>query len=250
MLTSRHINGHGIHSPFVYKLISELFQNKVDLTLVNRVEKYRSRLKLNDDSIIVSDLGAGSLKMSGSKRKVSQIARNSAVRKKYGRLLSSLAATANGRPVLELGTSLGISTMYMALSAPDSIIYTIEGCDECADIAEKSFIENNINNVKLYRGNFDNELELVLNESGIPAMVFIDGNHRMEPLLRYFEIVMKYASEDTILVLDDIYYSREMESAWEIIKGDDRVKVCIDVRQFGLVFLQKGLSKENFIIRY
>ncbi len=185
--------------------------NKADLTLVSRVERYRSELKRSRVIIQVRDLGAGSLKMTTDRRRVSDIARNSASRKKYAKLLSKLAATVNGLPVLELGTSLGISTMYLALSAPDSIIYTIEGCDMCADIAAKGFKKNGLSNIVQFRGDFDRHLETILKESATPGLVFIDGNHKSDPLLRYMEVILKYSDKDTIIVLDDIHYSKEKD---------------------------------------
>ena len=224
--------------------------NKADLTLVNRVEKYRSELLRSRTIIEVRDLGAGSLKMTSDRRRVSDIARNSASRKKYAKLLSKLAATVNGKPVLELGTSLGISTMYLALSAPDSLIYTIEGCDMCADIAAKGFQKNGLTNILQFRGDFDRHLEAVLKESETPGLVFIDGNHKSDPLLRYMELILKYSDKDTIIVLDDIHYSKDMEKGWMQIKGLNILSICIDINQFGLVFMKKGIRKQDFVIRY
>jgi len=249
-LFSHHRKGHGIHSPYIYKLVSEVFKNKTESSVVNKVERIRSDLKKCNQRIDFTDLGAGSLKLNSRIRSISDIAKYSSLRPRYASLLSRLAGLVNGKVIIELGTSLGISTMYMALAAPLSKIYTVEGCKEVADIAESNFELCGIRNVETVRGNFDDMLGLLLERTGQPGMVFIDGNHRKEPLLRYFHMLKGLSSNSSILVIDDIHYSRQMEEAWDEIKRSKDVSVTIDIFQMGMVFFRQGMSKQNYIIRY
>ncbi len=139
--------------------------------------------------ITVRDLGSGSGSLKKNMRKVSDIASHSPVTAKYGRLLSNMAAEFGKPGIIELGTSLGISAMYMAASCPDAMVYTIEGCPETARIARKNFIDAGLENITLKEGSFDEILPSILSEGVKPGLVFIDGNHRKEPVMKYFNMI-------------------------------------------------------------
>jgi predicted O-methyltransferase YrrM len=249
-LFSRHRKGHGIHSPFIFNLVSEVFNNKPEESIVKKVEKMRSDLRRDRRIIKFTDYGAGSLKLKCKERRVSDIVRYSAVRTYYGQLLSKLAKMNNGKSIIEFGTSLGISTMYMALGAPLSRVFTMEGCNEVAAIARTNFELCEINNVDLSIGRFEDVLDDILMKAEVPGMVFVDGNHLKEPVLKYIKRLKEIMDDDTILIVDDIHYSKEMEEAWDGIKQSEDVSVTIDILQMGLVFFRKGMSKQSYIIKY
>ena len=60
LLFSQHRNGHGIHSPFAFDLVSGIFRNKIEPDIVFSIEKIRNRLLNDPRPITVNDLGAGS----------------------------------------------------------------------------------------------------------------------------------------------------------------------------------------------
>lgn len=250
ILISRHKRGHGIHSPFVFDLVSRLFRNKFEPDIVSHIEKVRKRLISDPRSIIVNDLGAGSEKSKTQVRKVSDIARYSPVTKKYGVLLSNLASMFGKPVILEFGTSFGISTMYMAVASPDAMVYTIEGCPATAEIAHQCFIETGISNIKTFIGSFDEILPEISNSGIKPGLVFIDGNHRKKPVLNYFGRIAEISDNNTVIVIDDIYYSKEMEEAWTEIKKNEKVSVSIDLFRMGIIFFREGMNHNNYIIRY
>ena len=248
---SGHRNGHGIHSPFVFDVVSGFFRNKIDVEVVKCIKKLRREMK-NDKRIInVNDLGAGSVKgKNGYLRKVSDIAHNSPIPDKYGFILAKMAADF-GRPyAIELGTSLGISALYMALSSPDIEVHTIEGCPEIASVAQENFRTAGASNVKLHVGAFDDVLPDLMKEKHAPGIVFIDGNHRKEPLMRYFRFAADNAKDDSVVVIDDIHLSREMSEAWEEIKKQPEASVTIDLHRMGIVFFRKGINSNHFVVRY
>jgi len=155
LLFSRHGKGHGIHSPFVFNLISDVFRNKIDPAIVLTIENIRKKNLSDKRTIDVLDLGAGSSRMKTNTRRVSEIARYSSVPPKYGILLSNMAAEFGKPVVVEFGTSIGISTMYLAAGCPETLVYTMEGCPETAGIAQKNFSEAGLSNIKLLQGSFD-----------------------------------------------------------------------------------------------
>jgi predicted O-methyltransferase YrrM len=250
IILSRHWRGHGIHSPFIFDLVTRVFRNKTDDHIVLNIEKIRKRLISDHRSIDVLDLGAGSGKLKSLTRKVSHIAKYSPVPRKYGLLLSALAAEFGNPFIMELGTSFGFSTMYMASSSPDTMVYTIEGCPEIARIATENFTELHLQNVNLFTGSFEENLPVIMNADRKPGLVFIDGNHRKEPVLNYFKFISGLAELNTLIIIDDIYYSKEMEEAWNEIKCYENVSFTIDIFRMGLVFFRKGISQQNYVIRY
>ena len=250
LLFSGHGKGHGIHSPFVFNLISDVFRNKIDPAIVLTIENIRKKNLSDKRTINVLDLGAGSSRMKTNTRRVSEIARYSSVPPKYGILLSNMAAEFGKPAVIEFGTSLGISTMYLASGNPESVIYTMEGCKETARIARDNFNDAGLRNIKLLTGSFDSLLPEIKDLKVKPGLVFIDGDHREEPLMRYFSTMSDIAGPETVIIIDDIHTSEEMESAWSRIRQHENVSVTIDIFRMGLVFFRKGISHIDYIIRY
>jgi predicted O-methyltransferase YrrM len=250
LLISKHRKGHGINSPFVFDLVSRTFRNKIDPGIVLLVENTRTKNRSDKRVINVSDLGAGSERMKNSLRKVSDTARYSAIPARYGRLLFNMASEF-GKPVMiELGTSLGISTMYLALADPGNTVYTIEGCPQTAKIAKENFKNAGIKNISLMNGSFDEMIHQLEKENIRPGLVFIDGDHRKEQLLKYF-YRMAYLSDDrTVVIIDDIHHSPEMEEAWHEIRQNENVSVTIDIFRMGFVFFRKGINRLSYVIRY
>ncbi|TFG40906.1 MAG: class I SAM-dependent methyltransferase, partial [Bacteroidia bacterium] len=225
----RHRRGHGIHSPFVFKLVSEIFRNKTGPDIVCCIEKIRERLLADPRSITVNDFGAGSGKMKTSLRKVSDIARYSAVPEKYGVLLSNMAKAFGEPVILEFGTSLGISTMYMAVSCPGATVITMEGCSETSDIAAYNFREAGLNNIRVINGSFDEILPELRSEKICPGLVFIDGNHRKTSLISYFNQIADISCAGSVVIIDDINSSREMAEAWYTIRNNKNVTLTVDI---------------------
>jgi predicted O-methyltransferase YrrM len=252
LIFSGYRKGHGIHSPFIYDIVSRVFRNKTDEAVVSKIESIRKELFRDKRMILVNDLGAGSVtvRQKERSRRVSDIARHSPVPGRYGVFLSNLAREFGSSGIIELGTSLGISSMYMALSGTDGIVNTIEGCPETARIAEESFRKAGIRNIALHCGSFDDCLPAVLGSSSAPGMVFIDGNHRKEPVMKYFEMIAQKSSGNTVVVIDDIYHSPEMKDAWQSIKSHKKVSVTIDVFRMGIVFFREGINSNHFIVRH
>jgi predicted O-methyltransferase YrrM len=153
--------------------------------------------------------------------------------------------------ILELGTSLGIGTSYLALANPAATITSIEGSKTIADYAMKNFKAYQIQNVQQVVGNFDTVLPDVLANNPLFDFVFIDGNHQYHPTLNYFNLLITKVAEEAILVFDDIHWSPGMKQAWQEIAADTRVKLSVDVFQFGIVFINKNFKeKQHFIIKY
>ncbi len=249
-LFSRHKKGHGINSPFIFSLVSSVFRNKIDPLVVLKVENIRKKNLSDSRAINILDLGAGSLRMRDNSRKVSDITKYSSVPCKYGILLANMASAFGKPAIIEFGTSLGFSSMYMASGCPEAIVYTMEGCPETARIAQENFDMSGLSNIRLMKGSFDDLLPEIKALNLNPGLIFIDGNHRKEPLLRYFNEMSNSCGTETVLIIDDIHGSEEMESAWSTIRQDENVSFTIDIHRMGMVFFRTGINHIDYIIRY
>ena len=246
-------NAHGLHSPFVFGLYTTVIRHSGQYAAYAKVEKRRQELLASQQVLEVTDFGAGSQVASagGRRRPVRDIARHAAKPPRLAQLLFRLVNYFQPATILELGTSLGLTTAYLALANSRSQVLTFEGCPNTATVARETFAELTIHNVRLIEGNLDTTLPTTLAALTQPLdFVFFDGNHRYEPTLRYFEQCLARAHEDSVFVLDDIHWSAEMERAWETIKAHPSVTVTIDLFYVGLVFFRKKQQREDFWLRY
>lgn len=138
----------------------------------------------------------------------------------------------------------------MAEANKNSIVYTIEGSTAIANKAQQLFDARKLQNIKSIVGNFDDVLPSLLNEMSTIDLAYIDGNHRYEATMRYVELIVKKCNQESILILDDIYWSKEMTQAWTELKSDERFSISLDYYHFGVLFLQKRMTKEDFKLYY
>jgi predicted O-methyltransferase YrrM len=266
----RSTNQHGIHSPFVYDLITKCFYDKTIYPEYSVLKKYRNELLRSKETINVTDFGAGSRVFRSNTRKVSAMAKNAGISKKRQQRLYRLVHYFKPGRILELGTSLGLGTSALALGNPSAYVVTVEGCPAISAKAQELFKEFELNNIRLQNITFDDFLSSLskaisdegeandspdtISDEGTDTpenydLIYLDGDHSKERTLQYFDILMKKIHKDSIFILDDIHWSRSMTEAWEqIIKHPD-VTVSIDTYQWGILFFRKEQEQQHFRIR-
>ena len=249
-LFAKHKKGFGLHSPFLYSLVSQVINNSSSYYAMDDIWNLRDDLLESNQEITVNDFGAGSKIMKSEKRKVADIVNYSAVKMKYGELLFRLIVRFKPSTILELGTSVGISTLYLAMPNSKSNVYTMEGCEETAAVARINFSLFDAKNIQQVVGNIDENLEPLLNKINKLDFVFFDANHTQEATIKYFNACVSKVHEKTIFVFDDIHWSKGMESAWKQLKKNSKVTLSIDLFYMGIIFFDTKLSKENFVIKF
>lgn len=244
--------GHGVHSPFVYDFIRQVLADDQSANPdLESIASVRKALKKNHEKISILDLGAGSGKDNNQVRTVAGLVRHAAKSPKFGRLFYRLVRHYGIESVLELGTSLGMSTRYFAKAAPLHGVTTIEGAPALAAFTRSCFVREGYGNIRLLEGDFAAVLPSILPDLKGRKLIFVDGNHRYAPTIAYFRSFLPLLSEHDILVFDDIHWSQEMEKAWEEIKNHQQVACTIDVFFIGIVFFKREFKeKQHFIIRF
>lgn len=236
---------YGVHSPFLYDFITHVLEDHNQYAEYRIAEGTKSAMLDNKTTIRITDLGTGGVRKREYTRQISDIARHSSKSQKTGRLLHRIVKYYAPSTILELGTSLGVSTLYMAAAGKAKKIVTMEGCPATADTAKNNFIRVGMDHIEVVQGNIDDKLEAVLQGFEILDFVFFDANHRFEATIEYFNLCKERTSENSLFVFDDIHWSAGMERAWRSIVKENDVTLSVDLFSLGLVFFRKGLSKQH-----
>jgi predicted O-methyltransferase YrrM len=248
--TAKNRKGFGIHSPFVFKLVTQVIHDYTPFYCYAEIEEVRKLLLKNNTTIQVNDLGTGTINNKAKERRISAIAKNSLKPAKQAQLLFRLINYFGYRNLLEIGTSLGITSSYLAKTHSRVKLITLEGCANTARLAQDSFEKLNINNIELMVGNFSQTLPQALDKFNQLDFVFFDGNHTKTATLNYFERCLEKIHNETLFIFDDIYLNNDMEAAWEVIKEHPQVRVTLNLFHLGLVFFRKELTKQHFNLRF
>ncbi|GAB3901247.1 class I SAM-dependent methyltransferase [Larkinella knui] len=242
---------HSLHSPFVFDLYSNLIRrDNPGEQRFAPIRALQQELLKDARKIQITDFGAGSRINASRERAVRDIAKNSQKPARFGRLLYRLIQRFDSRTIVDLGTSLGITTLYEATAAPAAQILTFEGCPQTAAVAQRNFRKLNYQNIEIITGNIDETLAERLKTVPAIDLAFFDANHRYEPTVRYFETCLLKVHNDTCFIFDDIHWSDEMEQAWDTIKAHPAVTVSIDLFYVGLVFFRSQQPKQDFILKF
>lgn len=242
---------HDVHSPFVFDFYNELILNNYPYNDFFTLNAVRQAL-LKDETIIdVTDYGAGSRKLKTNQRQVSDIAKMGISNKKQSEFFYRLINKFKPHTIIELGTSLGLNTLYLAKAAPQSTIYTMEGCANIHQYAQGVFNQCQQNNIKALQGNFNTELPALLKNLDTIDLLYVDGNHAYEPTVNYFKLALEKKNANSIFIFDDINWSDDMQKAWKEIYSHPEVTLSLDFFYFGIVFFRKeSLQKEHFVLRF
>lgn len=250
-LTAANGKGHGVHSPFVFEFITRVLNDKRRFYAFDGIEKIRTQLLSNHSTIEIQDFGAGSRVAKTNTRKVSDVAKGSLKPAKYSQLLFRMIDYYGPAQIMELGTSLGITTAYLASANTNAKVTTFEGSATIAQIARQNHGSMGLANISLLEGNFDDQLPKWLAHNKKVDFAFIDGNHAYKPTIAYFEALLDVVEDHSILVFDDIHWSREMDAAWAQISAHPRVTLSIDLFFIGIVFFRKEFAqKQQVSIRF
>ena len=240
------VDQHSIHSPFFFDFYKKVIQNKNELNEFVQIEKLRTNLLSNQTELSIEDFGAGSKVLKGSKRKLADIASTSLTPANYARLYYNIIHYQGSKNVVELGTSLGITSLYLATDEACHLT-TFEGSHSLADVALTNFEYFDKKNIDLIEGDIHSTLsEFVQNPAKI-NFVLMDANHRYEPTLRYFELMMRRLDEKSIVVIDDIHWSEEMEQAWHELRNSQLVYGSVDLFRCGILFFDPALNGQHFV---
>ncbi len=229
------INEYSIHSPFLYRFYNEAIKAARHKPALEAVEALRRSLKKDDRRIVMNNLGAPSRIKGKKASRLSAITRKGLTRIKYAKILHSLADYFQCRNIVELGTSMGLTTLYLAAAGSVKKVWTFEGNEPLANIAEENFKRMNARKIQLIRGNIEQTLPSLLKKMAPIDLIFIDANHTFSATTTWYDLIKPGLPEGAIVIFDDIYWSEEMTRAWEKICRENDKNLCLDLFQLGII---------------
>ena len=277
-LTARNTGGHGVHSPYLFEWVRMVMSDKNTYYVWDEIEEIRQEMLKETRELEFVDYGSGgplptspSKGRSANMRRVCDIAKGSLARRKEAQLLARLVGWL-GRPLLtspsrggigdeasedrkgltivELGTSLGVTTAYLAAMDSRNKVVTYEGCPAVAEVAQANWEKLGLNNIACVVGEITvDSLQLAVDRLSGIDVAFIDANHTCEATLTYFNALASRVHEKSVVVVDDIHYNEDMEKAWKAICADERVTTTMDLYRMGLVFFDKHYWRKHYKMR-
>lgn len=242
-------NEHSLHSPFVFEFYNECLKNKSEYYDFAKIENERKKLLKDNKLIEIEDFGAGSTINNSKFRKINDIAKNSLKEPFLGKILFRIVNYLQPKSIIDIGTSLGITTSYLASSDKLRPIISFEGCKNTALKAKNTFQNLGLSNINLIEGEFSQTLPNIIKKAENLDFVFFDGNHQYSATIEYFNLFKERANENTCFIFDDIYWSEGMTKAWDEIKNHPDVMISIDTFYFGICFFRTNQPKQHFILR-
>jgi predicted O-methyltransferase YrrM len=232
----------------VYSLYENVIGTEQLYYFFVNAEILRNELLQNETKIEKIELGTGNKK--NKKIKIKDIAKTVLKSSKEAQLMFKLVNYFQPKNILEIGTSLGLTTSYIASANTHANVVSLEGCPNTLVVAKSNFEKLRIKNVTTHLGNFDEVLPTVLSKMQTLDLVFFDGNHRYQPTMNYFNLCLEKVNENSVFIFDDIHWSDEMTKVWEEIKNHKDVTVTIDLFSVGLVFFRTQQAKQHFILKF
>lgn len=242
---------YDVHSPFVYQFVIKILPHRKS-NWGKKVDALRNHLGGLNQAISIEDLGAGYGGESRSRieKTMSEVVRSSGRRRRNGELLFRICQAYQPESCLELGTNLGLSTLYQMGAVPEANFVTIEGAPELAALAKQNMDKMGFQKVELRVGDFAWQLDALRKEGRKFDHVLIDGNHRYQSTVTYFDELLPMLNPGALVIVDDINWSGEMGKAWDEIRQREEVSVDIDLFFMGLCFVNRQQEKESFKFRF
>ncbi len=242
---ARHTRGFGVHSPFVYQFTQFVIYERYYFYTFTIIEKLRSKLLSDSRHIEILDYGTGDDKI----KKLSEIVKREVSTPRCGQLLFRLIHYFKLRNILELGTSVGLTTAYLAASSSEIHCVSLEGSQQIAEIANENIAVVGLQNVEIQVGNIDELLPRVIHQFDHLDLVFFDANHKYDALIHYVDLCLEKIQSQTVFVVHDIHWSNDMELAWNKIKNYLQVTSTIDLFYMGIVFFNPYLNNKHYKMR-
>ena len=269
-LTAWNTGGEGVHSPYLFEWVRMVMSDKHRYYVWKDIEACRAELLRDQRVLEYVDYGKGVACAGGvaggvtSTRQICDIAKGSLARKRYAQMLYRLVNWLShqaygdsversgdekgcGMTIVELGTSLGITTAYLAAADSRNYVVTYEGCEAVAQVARENWKRLKMNNIECVVGEID--LEALRSALSVVDVAFIDANHTYASTREYFNVLADKVHAKSVIVVDDIHHSAEMERAWKVICADARVTSTMDLYQMGLVFFDPHYWHRNYTMR-
>lgn len=243
------VNEHSLHSPWLTDFYHSVIVADTRFSVFDKIEHKRSRLLYSNEQIHKKELGTGASKPYSTVQYIQHIAKNSLMEPPLCRFLFRAIQWYNPENILELGTSLGITTQYISAAAPKSSITTVEGCPETLQQAQQNMDAESIKNVHFINAGIDQQLPALVKNTRFNFVV-LDANHSYDATLRYGKILIENTPDKAMIILDDINKSYGMHQAWKNLKTGHQIDIALDLNRLGILIKKPDFKKESYSLHF
>lgn len=238
---------YDVHAPRAFGFAREVVEDRRMFYAFFRIRALRKKLLGRTETIAIKDYGAGSKVNNSASRSIGELTRFNAVSELEGQTLFRMVQYFEPQLILELGTSLAISTLYLKLGARQIPLITVEASPETASLALKNLDQLQAGNFELWQCTFEEALKRLLFSGLQPDFVYLDGDHRGEATLNYLKQLLELCDTRPVIVIADIYWSDDMEQAWNEVCGLEDIRLSIDLFHFGVLVTDPDIiSKQHY----
>jgi len=239
------VDRHSVHSPYFFDFYNKVIKSRGKLAYAQQIEEIRNKLAHNATKIQMEDLGSGRDRK--KVRKLKEIVNTSVSPSAYAQMLLRICQYANAHKIVELGTSVGLTSLYLSYME-GSTVYTFEGSHALVNIALTNFEYLERPNIEIAEGDIDHTLpDFIERDTAKIGFVYIDANHTYDSTVRYYGMLMKRFNEKSIMVIDDIHNTTEMERAWNELRQHKLVYGSVDLFRCGILFFEPTLNRQHFV---
>jgi len=227
--------GFGIHSPFVFSLITNVLREKSLYYDYKRIEQLRDAL-LDDPSFLLN-------------RETQKKIQKSLTSERHGRFLFRLVNFFHPETLLEIGTGLGVDTLYMASPQKNCRCFTLEEDPLLQDLSGKLFSAQSSSNIELVKGRWRDSLEEALNKIEKLDFVCLNANQK-QPIHELYKMCRSKMHEQSIFVIRNIRVSKDLYELWEELKKEEKVISAVDMYSMGILLYNPSLTNKHYSLYY
>jgi hypothetical protein len=238
LLKASHRHGHGIHSPFLFRLITEVIENKGNYSaypMLNAAdENVRNMLRILD----MNSYQAGGISEYGYGGK--EIKRMHLLPHRFDRLLFRLVNDFSPGGIAFYGSTFGVTLLALAMADRRIQVMAQVENDHYRSFCRRLTEVYEVNNV-------------CLTGSGeVVSADFIVVQNPLDPYYcdRLLAHVLMDSSFDGVIVVGGLHTSDAMEAIWIRHKESPVVRVALDLFEIGIFICRKGLQKEEFVVSF
>lgn len=217
--------GFGIHSPFAFRLITKVIREKARYYAYDDIEAIRHERVENH--------------LSRSQKRLRKRISTS-----RGRLFFRLTNFFRPHKILEIGSSWGISTLYLRLADRSSQLTVAEPADEVVRFAERLLAEAGVK-ADFVRENYETFLPDYLEQNSERLYIVVNRLPKSYygMLSRLLDVAL---DKQSLLIIDGIRSNSAVKSWWESLIKDPRVRVTVDMKNVGFVCCDPKLNKQDY----
>lgn len=210
----RHHRGHGIHSPFVFNLITKVIEEKTPYHIYDDIELILKGMPLKQNEL-----------------------------NKTNKLLFKLVNYFGSKRVLEIGSGYGINSLCLTAPSKDIKCISIEYSEKKYSLATEIYKkwDRKISLVST------TELPEITEKQDC---IFIDLSNcnNLPPNLNQYLSRLSY--NKTFIIIKGIRTNKRHQMLWKSIKDMESRTVALDLFNIGIVFFDTSLYRWNYKISF